>query len=442
MSGHVQQQSDNTLEDGGRSVVEAPVAAATGLLSYFSGPAMLAFSSVVAATAYYYKTRPRPEQPAVPLDSQSPILVGPERVHVSKMFESDERQSDEKDVAGKSSGNAIAAGYLKYFSEDAQTLYQLFRKGLVTSEHKRCLGWRPSPTAAEYHWMTYREALTRAQHFGAGLKSFGLSKYSLVGIYAQNCPEWVIFEQAAYCHSLVVVPLYDTLGKDACQFIVRQTEMAVVVVENEEKAHLLMDQSEGIVRRIIVIRPKEPAPGQPDALTKRAEHLRIELYSFADVEELGRQHMDSVREDPPSPDDLATICYTSGTTGNPKGVMLTHRNVVAGCCSVLLQLGAHRPRADDVMMSFLPLAHMLERCCENAVYYVGGAVGFYSGDIKQLSGDLQALRPTIMPAVPRLLNRVYDKIHGEVAQSAAKKFLFDMAYNSKKKDLDRGIVRK
>lgn len=67
---------------------------------------------------------------------------------------------------------------------------------------------------------------------------------------------------------------------------------------------------------------------------------------------------------PPQPKDLCTICYTSGTTGNPKGVMLSHENVVAGVCAVVLQLGDHKPNVNDVMISFLPLAHMLERCCE------------------------------------------------------------------------------
>lgn len=70
---------------------------------------------------------------------------------------------------------------------------------------------------------------------------------------------------------------------------------------------------------------------------------------------------------PPKPTDLCTVCYTSGTTGNPKGVMLSHENVVAGVCAVILQLGDQRPRSDDIMMSFLPLAHMLERCCEVCV---------------------------------------------------------------------------
>lgn len=94
------------------------------------------------------------------------------------------------------------------------------------------------------------------------------------------------------------------------------------------------------------------------------------------------------------------------------------------------------------MMSFLPLAHMLERCCENGMYYSGGCVGFYSGDIKELTNDLKALRPTVMPAVPRLLNRVYDKIHAEISRSSFKRMLFNMALKSKEAEVKRGIIRK
>lgn len=93
------------------------------------------------------------------------------------------------------------------------------------------------------------------------------------------------------------------------------------------------------------------------------------------------------------------------------------------------------------MISFLPLAHMLERCCEHGTYYSGGGVGFYSGDIRELTNDLKALRPTIMPAVPRLLNRVFDKIQAEVAGSKVKSLLFKMALNSKENELKRGILR-
>lgn len=144
------------------------------------------------------------------------------------------------------------------------------------------------------------------------------------------------------------------------------------------------------------------------ATNQRAKNRGIELYRFDDIEHLGAQK--NHPELPPKPSDLCTICYTSGTTGNPKGVMLTHQNIMAANCSVMLQLGDHGLSSKDTLISFLPLAHMLERCCENTVYMMGGCVGFYSGDIKKLPEDMKALRPTIMPAVPRLLNRIYDKV--------------------------------
>lgn len=94
------------------------------------------------------------------------------------------------------------------------------------------------------------------------------------------------------------------------------------------------------------------------------------------------------------------------------------------------------------MMSFLPLAHMLERCCENAMYYSGGSVGFYSGDIRELTNDMKALRPTVMPAVPRLLNRVYDKVQNELGRSGVRRMLFNWALRSKEAEIKRGILRR
>lgn len=107
-----------------------------------------------------------------------------------------------------------------------------------------------------------------------------------------------------------------------------------------------------------------------------------------------------------------------------------------------MKIGDFRPRVGDVMLSFLPLAHMLERCCENGMYYSGACVGFYSGDIRDLTNDLKALKPTIMPAVPRLLNRVYDKIQTEIAGSSLKRIIYNMATKSKENELKRGILRK
>jgi len=156
------------------------------------------------------------------------------------------------------------------------------------------------------------------------------------------------------------------------------------------------------LRKLVVVKETRPATNQ------RAKNRGIELYKYDEIERLGAQK--SHPELPPKASDLCTVCYTSGTTGNPKGVMLTHQSVIASICAVQMQMGDHRIMSSDTLISFLPLAHMLERCCENAMYMMGGSVGFYSGDIKRLAEDMKALKPTVMPAVPRLLNRMYDKV--------------------------------
>lgn len=360
-----------------------------------------------------------PEEPIrLPIDmqKQSEVLRGPDQIHVSKFYK-----------------DAKIGKFLSFISEDARTLYETFRRGSYESNNGPCLGWRDSLTSP-YQWMSFNETLLKAKNFGSGLITLGVRPYELVGIYCQNRPEWILFEQGAYCYSLVVVPLYDTLGPDACAFIIRQTDMSTVIVEDDKKASLLLDKAPRGLRRLITIKPIRSATIQ------RAKNRGVDVHTFDEIEKLGAKRDNP--EVPPRPEDICTICYTSGTTGNPKGVTLTHENIVAAICAVLVQLGDHRPRPGDILISFLPLAHMLERCCENGIYYSGAAVGFYSGNICDLSSDLKALKPTIMAAVPRLLNRLYDKDQALVQRSAIRRMLHNMAMKSKESELKRGILRK
>nr|CAI5840526.1 unnamed protein product [Callosobruchus analis] len=381
-------------------------------LHYIGGGAgALALTGVAAASAYYLTSRPTPERPLFPLDAQCIFeQEGPDVIRVSRFFK-----------------EAKEGKFISYIYPDAKTLYETFRRGSKVSNNGPALGWRES-YSKPYQWLSFNEALLRARNFGSGLVATGLPPGSttMLGIYAQNCPEWILSEQAAYCYSMVLVPLYDTLGPDACAFIIKQAEINTVVCEDDAKCNMLLEKSPRCLKRMIVIKDIRPATRQ------RAKNRGVEVLKFTDVEVLGAKS--NHPEVPPKPTDLATICYTSGTTGNPKGVMLTHENIVASMSAVVLQFGDHTLRSTDTMISFLPLAHMLERCCENAMYMVGGAVGFYLGDIRRLSDDMKALKPTITPAVPRLLNRIYDKVQSDISNSCVKKMLFNMALSAKEKN--------
>ncbi|XP_018566336.1 long-chain-fatty-acid--CoA ligase 5 isoform X2 [Anoplophora glabripennis] len=388
------------------------------LLYIGGGAGALALTGVAAASAYYLTSRPTSQRPLFPLDAQCIIEEeGPDLIRVSRFFK-----------------EAREGKFISYLYPDAKTLYETFRRGSKISNNGPCLGWRES-YAKPYQWLSYNEALLRAKNFGSGLVAQGLppGATTIIGIYAQNCPEWILTEQAAYCYSMVLVPLYDTLGPDACAFIIKQAEITVVVCEDDNKCNLMLEKSPRCLKKLIVIKDLRVSTKQ------KAKNMGVEIVRFSDVESLGSKK--SHPEVPPKPSDLATICYTSGTTGNPKGVMLTHENIVASTSAVILQFGDHKLKSTDVMISFLPLAHMLERCCENAMYSVGGGVGFYLGEIRRLSDDMKALKPTVTPAVPRLLNRIYDKVQAEINGSCVKKMLYNMAISAKEKEIKRGIIR-
>lgn len=125
--------------------------------------------------------------------------------------------------------------------------------------------------------MNFNETLLRAKNFGSGLICIGIQPRQLVGIYSQNRPEWILFEQGAYCFSLVVVPLYDTLGPDACAFIIKQTDMSTVIIEDDKKANLLLDKAPRSLKRLISIKPVRAATFQ------RAKNRGVDIHSFDDV---------------------------------------------------------------------------------------------------------------------------------------------------------------
>ncbi|KAI1714218.1 AMP-binding enzyme domain-containing protein [Ditylenchus destructor] len=325
---------------------------------------------------------------------------------------------------------------------DATTLFEAVRRGARVSKNGPMLGYRVKQEdgSEPYVWMHYNEVIDRSVNMGRALRQLGQSagQGTFIGVYSRNRPEWIITEHATYAFNNVLVPLYETLGADACVFIINQANIEVVFCDSVEKAKgLLEKKSECGCLQTIVLMGCEPT----EELKSKAEEEQVNVYTFAEVEQMGSvADVAELEPMPPKPEDLSTICYTSGTTGTPKGVMLTHGNVIADC-TTLDYFKNTKLTSQDVMMSFLPLAHMFERVVQAAFYTEGGSVGFFRGDIRGLADDIKTLSPTVLPVVPRVLNRLYDKVLSEVNKSQIKKMVFDAAVAFKSRELSNWIVR-
>jgi len=217
--------------------------------------------------------------------------------------------------------------------------------------------------------------------------------------------QWVVVEQSCNCFSRVLVPLYDTLGPEAVSYIINQACITVVAC-NASKVSLLFKQAESCTSLRLIIKLGGAITEEEK---EKAQQIGISIHTIQEVEDLGREN--PVERVVPDPDDTATICYTSGTTGNPKGVIITHGNIISNLAGAYLQLEQmFESTPDDIHISYLPLAHMFERVCVAMMFMCGAKVGFFQGDIKLLLEDIKELRPTIFVTVPRLLNRVYDRV--------------------------------
>lgn len=314
--------------------------------------------------------------------------------------------------------------------EDIPTAYHSFRRAAERFGNNPCLGRReklPNGNAGPYRWLTYAEVKAKASNIAAGFKHIGVPNYGHVGIFSINCVEWQITSIAANMQSLCTISLYDTLGPESSLYITNHGEIHTLCFAPNMLDNVveLASKAEHLKNVVIFDRDEFPA----EARQKCEEH-NIGCYTFDELARIGAENPTS--DVPPTPDTLYTIMYTSGTTGLPKGVMLTHRNVIAAVTGVAHQLYKLQEGGDVTLISYLPLAHILERVAEELFLQEGGSIGYWQGDVRQLKDDIIALKPTLMPAVPRVLDRFYDVIQGTLsAKSGLAKRIFKAGFNAK-----------
>uniref|UniRef100_A0A4W5RBJ8 Arachidonate--CoA ligase n=1 Tax=Hucho hucho TaxID=62062 RepID=A0A4W5RBJ8_9TELE len=265
---------------------------------------------------------------------------------------------------------------LEFYYDDTRTAYDMFQRGLRVAGNGPCLGFRKP--GEPYQWISYTEVAEQAQVLGSGLLGKGCqpNPEQFIGIFAQNRPEWIISELACYTFSMAVVPLYDTLGEEAMVHILNLAEISLVICDKEEKAESLLGNKEkGVTPTLSCLVIFNDCS---DAIVERGKNCGVEILELTQLM-------------PPKPQDLAVVCFTSGTTG-----------IVSMFCH-------------------------------------GARVGFYQGDISLLMDDIKTLKPTFFPVVPRLLNRIYDKVSS--VTSPLRRAVLHYAVRRKQAELSSGVVR-
>ena len=309
--------------------------------------------------------------------------------------------------------------------------------GLAHRPTAPCFGnrLRDDGTVGPFEWQSYLQVAARIDAVAAALWSKNLvpraeGGHRFIGMYCKNSRDWMVVAEACYKTGVVVVPMYDTLGPETVSYIQNQTGAATVLCTATEMPKLLGSCP---FAHVIVAGPLS------NSLRAKATAAGLDIHPLAQLEQHGKQNASALNGVPsPGYEDLALLCYTSGTTGDPKGAMLSHGNIVSAVGSQLLDGISPFARDDlfslpqEVYLSYLPLAHIFETVVMNLMILIGGAVGFYQGDTLKVIEDLTALRPTIFVSVPRLFNKIYDKvISGADAKGGLARALFRRALSTK-----------
>ncbi len=297
--------------------------------------------------------------------------------------------------------------------ELAKTLPGLLQQRLARSSTLHAYGYFDE--AQGWSDLTWQEVANKVAEIQTALKKESLNKGDRVAIMLRNCPEWIMFDIAAMAYGLVTVPLYTNDRAENVAYVVQDAGVKILLLQNQRQwRELVKTQSIfNSIQRVIHVDQNETDEKDDPQLI----HLSEWSISAEDSTKITLENIDAT--------DLATIVYTSGTTGKPKGVMLSHKNILSNAYAAL-QCGDFFPH--DVFLSFLPLSHTLERTGGCYLPMMAGSKVCFARSIQTLADDIKIVRPTTFISVPRIYEMIYAKVQASLEkESPIKKKIFSLA---------------
>ena len=291
-----------------------------------------------------------------------------------------------------------------------------------------------------WHKDSWNDYFAKARAFGLAMIELGVEKGDRISLLCENRLEWLYTDMGSLGIGATLVPIYTTLTAKEVEYIVDNSGSKIIVVENQtqlEKALIFADQLDSLTKVIVID-------------STGVQNTSDKIMFYQDVLKLGHDKYDSSPElfnslsDRVKPEDIATIVYTSGTTGLPKGAMISHKNIMA----VIYSLEKIEPTfayESDQTVPFLPLSHVFERVAGHFYGMYVGLTASYAESIETFATDIKEKRPTIVLAVPRVCEKVYQKITMQVSEQPQwKQAVFHWGYKigieiSKRKEQKQSI---
>lgn len=290
---------------------------------------------------------------------------------------------------------------------DTQNLLQLFQDRVGIEKDRPCFFYKRQGRWLSLNWLEIRSCVAQV---ASRLCSLGITKRDRVALLSRTCWQWPLVDLGILASGAITVPIYESSTPEQITYILKDCEARVIFVEDQEQLKKIRNISQNLpcLTGVVLITGSSPGTLSLDDFFSKDPDFQVYFSCLTDLK----------------PNDVASIVYTSGTTGNPKGVVLTHRNFL----SEIFALGkALEIKRGSVSLIFLPLAHILARVIQYAQFFFGFAHA-YAESFEQLAQNIEEVHPHFLVSVPRFFEKIHKKILEGAQQNFLKRKIFFLAF--------------